>query len=98
MPEKIMWVIHGDDVYGVKRAIISLMEGVRDAGWIAQAVSLGGGECFDALRQRGFDVISLDMPECPGLQKARSRAGRLWEAAKLAQYQKPVGSHSFSRR
>ena len=76
---KVLWIIHGGETYGEKRAIRSLMKGVQDSGWQAEAAALTTGECADAITHDGLHVIPLNVGDSPGLHQARHRIGKLWQ-------------------
>jgi glycosyltransferase involved in cell wall biosynthesis len=84
---KVLWVIHGGEVYGEKRAICSLIQGVQASGWEAQAVSLTDGECVDALRAAGITLHTLDAGDSPGMHLARSKIGKIVQAFRLLGHQ-----------
>jgi glycosyltransferase involved in cell wall biosynthesis len=88
---KILWLIHGGEVYGEKRAVCSLMEGVRASGWTAEAASLTNGECVEALRDAGIPVTCMEAGDSPGMHRARGKTGRIREAAKLLAHQIHLG-------
>ena len=87
---KVLWVIHGNESYGERRAVGSLMRGVRAAGWQAEALSLTRGDCYQEVVADGFSVTCLDMHNTPGMHLARNRPGRLMQFLKLAAHQFPV--------
>jgi glycosyltransferase involved in cell wall biosynthesis len=87
---KIVWVIHGRETYGERRAVVSLATGVRTAGWDVEVISLSDGDCYRELVAGGVKVWLLSMDRTPGLHLARSQAARLWEMAKLCGHQLSV--------
>ncbi|HVX87163.1 MAG TPA: glycosyltransferase family 4 protein [Phycisphaerae bacterium] len=87
MNKRILWIINGGEVYGERRAIVSLMSGVRAAGWEAEAVSLLEGGCTEELRAAGLPVSCMGLGDSPGMHLARSRVGRGWQLLRLLGHQ-----------
>jgi glycosyltransferase involved in cell wall biosynthesis len=88
--KSILWVINGAEVFGEKRAVVSLVAGVRAAGWEAQVISLQEGECAHELREAGVPTTCLGLGDSPGMHLARSRLGKVWELAKLQVHQRKI--------
>lgn len=84
---KILWIIHGAEVYGERRAILSLMRGVREISWKVEALSLTAGNFFQQLRAEGFPVQTMDVAHTPSLHLAQSRPGRIAQFLKLIAHQ-----------
>jgi glycosyltransferase involved in cell wall biosynthesis len=84
---KIAWIISGAEEYGERRAIISLMEGVRATGWEVCAASLTHGECQQTLEANGFPITTLGIDHTPGLHLARNLMGKGLQGLKLSVHQ-----------
>lgn len=84
---KVLWIIHGGEVFGEKRTVASLMKGVRISGWEAEAVSLTEGECSRELSRQGLNVTCLHLGDSPGMHLAETPLGKLWQAILLCGHQ-----------
>lgn len=69
---RIAWVISGDEVYGVKTAILNLMQGLEAAGHAVGAVAIGDGSLADELEASGriIERLRVEPPR---------RFGRSWK-------------------
>jgi len=87
---KVLWVVHGGEVYGEKRAVVSLMKGMRSLGWHIEAISLTHGECTDALEKENLPYASMEIGDSPGFHRVKDGGFRAWEAVKMVHHQFPV--------
>jgi glycosyltransferase involved in cell wall biosynthesis len=84
---KVLWIINGSESFGEKRAVCSLMRGVRASGWEAAAASLMQGECAEALASEGLSIHFMNLGDSPGMHRVRGKIGKLWQIALLMGHQ-----------
>lgn len=66
-PRRICWLLHGDEGYGVQRAVLNLMAGIARAGHTPMAVLLDDGPMAIALQNHGTEIIRGDFGRVKGL-------------------------------
>lgn len=76
---RVLWLINGEEVGGVRTAALNLLGACRQAGWEVAAVSLAEGELSSTLRDDGVTVYEMAMGVPPGLGgSALSRLQAVW--------------------
>lgn len=82
---RVLWLINGEEVGGVRTAALNLLGACRQAGWSVAAVSLADGELGNTLRESGITVYPLDLGVPPGLGgSALSRLRAVWSLESCA--------------
>jgi hypothetical protein len=92
----IAWLIEGREIYGVRRAIMSLACGVQRAGATPIIVSLNPGECVDACQHAGLQTIVLGLGRFRSIHQHATVLGRIRALAAIAGYQPEVRRHLMS--
>jgi hypothetical protein len=65
---KFLWVVYGNEKYGVLTAIRNMLRGLAGRGFDVRIVSLTNGSATESLRQDGFDVDTLLLKAKDGAQ------------------------------
>ncbi|MGA2498819.1 MAG: glycosyltransferase family 4 protein [Tepidisphaeraceae bacterium] len=83
---KIAWLVSGQEVFGVKRAVVNLASAVRKSGWEVRAVCLNPGESARALTDAEIPTTILNVGPAPSLHLHASRLRRLLTLGKMFHY------------
>ncbi len=82
----IVWLIAGDEKYGLRRATLGLTAALSQRGWACPFIALREGSFSAELERQGCVVRSLGMPEFPHI--GASPIGRLRGLLRLASYRR----------
>ena len=87
-PLTIVWLINGDEGYGVANGILTLTRAVRKRGHTPLILSLLDGPLTTKLREAGFEVVVLGDAKAPNLVGGAlvkpAQAWRLWRFQRAA--------------
>lgn len=85
-PRRIVWLVRGDEGYGVRRAVVSLVQAVARRGHRAMVLCLERGEVGQACAARGAAVRMLELEPLPPLAGSWRAKARAWR--KLRGYER----------
>lgn len=84
----IAWLISGNEGYGVRQAVLQLIQTIRENGWSTPIISLRDEVFAEECRQHGFEVHALNVDPSPWF------GGGLWkkpsQLVQAALYQRRV--------
>lgn len=80
----IGFILSGDEQYGVRRLITSILSSMAEAGQACFAISLTDGEIVKTLQKAGVDVVCLNLPKAPNF--GSEGGGKLRSIPKVFRY------------